>query len=122
MAASHEAATVVFEPGLDGGPVLGSACARVGVSDFVPSGITRMLKYKIIAGIFGCVTLYVVWGVLRLGFGAIVADSATGRRLCFGLLVWWFGPLVISAMVTAAALFRMVVLRKRTRRLNDHAA
>jgi len=72
-----------------------------------------MLKYLIIAGIFGCIALYLLWGVLALGFTALTESAPAERRFAFPLSIWWLGPLIVSGIISAAAICRIVTLRKR---------
>jgi hypothetical protein len=74
-----------------------------------------MLKYWIIAGIFGWGGLYSFWGVLQLGLGAIAAADPVERRFCLGLGIWWLGVAVICMLITAAALWRIAALRRLSR-------
>jgi hypothetical protein len=74
-----------------------------------------MLKYQIITCIFGWFALYALWAVLRLGFGAIVAESPAERRFCLGFGIWWFGAMVFCAAVTAAAVCRITALNRRSK-------
>ena len=81
---------------------------------------TRMLKYLIIAGIFGCLTLYLPWGVLALDFSALVEDAPTERRFARSLFVMWIGPLIISAICTAAAISRINTRHKLEQEKSKH--
>lgn len=74
-----------------------------------------MLKYVIVAGIFGCVSLYSLSGVLELGFSALTESESAERRFAFSLFVWWSGVLVVSTIILASAICRIVSLRRQAK-------
>jgi hypothetical protein len=74
-----------------------------------------MLKYKIIACIVGWFTIYALWGVLRLGWGALFGDTPDERRYALSFCILWLGVLIVSAIFTAGAVSRIITLRKRAR-------
>jgi hypothetical protein len=72
-----------------------------------------MLKYVIIGGVFGCITLFALCAVALFGIAALFEKDPDKQPIAFALFMLWLVPLFLSGIFTGGALWRAIALHER---------